>query len=611
MTIDPVWKAWRQYNNTSVLYPDEGGLVAWITRAANEFPDRMAVQALDAVLTYAELSARSNAVAAFLRDSGAAGGEIVAVAASRNIASYVGLLGALKAGCGYVPVDPADPSERLRFVLADAKAVALLGTAQELVLLGEMAAGLRVCGAVDRLAHARPVEPAPPDPDRASYVIYTSGTSGMPKGVRIAERSVVNFVHWVVSQHEISARHRLAQAAPLTFDPSIQQIFPAWVTGACVLPVPDAELFDPAALARWLRTQAITHLDIVTSHWQQLREAIAQDPALGDLPDLRWIIIGGETLHYQQVRHWHQAVTSPALLDNIYGPTEATVNATWTVLDPAVTTGQVPIGVPLPNYRLYVVDDAARLCPPGVVGELLIAGDGVAQRYQSAEATACSFGWLALPDGTVERIYRTGDLACLLEDGREGWTLEFRGRADTQVKIRGYRIELEELEAVAKTCPGVHDAAVLVRAAPTEQLVCFFTADDDVTPAVVRRFQADRLAAHQVPNLHLRIASFPLTRNGKLDRVALLAGLPEAAAARPIEGRAPKEGLEKIVADVWSAELGLGGIGAEEDFFTVGGTSVSAVKVTTRLRALGIKAEPGDLFDHPTVAELAEQVGQR
>ncbi|MEU4445608.1 non-ribosomal peptide synthetase [Actinosynnema sp. NPDC050801] len=587
---EEAWRAWRAYNDSTTHHPDEGRLVEWIARAAAEFPERPAVRAVDGTLTYAELDARSDAVADAVRGAGVSPGGIVAVESTRTVGTYAALLGVVKAGCGFVPVDPTDPPQRRHLVLDDARAEALVSAA----------------GTVTPTA--TPVER---DPDPACYVIHTSGTTGRPKGVRIGERSVLNFVHWMVSRHSIGAHHRLAQAASLTFDPSVQQIFPAWVTGACVVPVPEAELLDPRALARWLRRERITHLDIVTSHWQQLREAIAGEPALGELPDLRWIVIGGETMHYEQVHQWHRLTSSPALLDNIYGPTEATINATWVVLDPEVEHGQVPIGVPLPNYRLYVVDEHHELCPPEVVGELLIAGDGLALRYQSAEATAKAFGSLDLPDGGTERVYRSGDLACLRPNGQGGWTLEFRGRTDSQVKIRGFRVEIEEVEAAVTACPGVRGGAVLVRGNPAEQLVCVYAAAEEVSAADVRRFVAGRLAAHQVPNLYLRRDALPLTRNGKLDRAALAAALPEAMAGRHPEGRAPSGELEERIAEAWSTGLGVGAVGAEEDFFSIGGTSVLAVRVVGGLRDRGLPVEPGDLFGNPTVAGLAGAVDQR
>jgi nonribosomal peptide synthetase protein VioG len=614
----PAWQAWRAYNGGPVAYPDDGGLISWIGRVAREHPTRPAVSAVDRCLTYAELEAESSAVATRLLLSGVSQGAIVAVASSRNASAYVAVLAVLKAGCGYVPVDPMDPPDRLEFILSDAAAQAIVATSAQMAVLDEVATDIQVRCRVDDPAVDTPATLAPSpvrspdsDHDRTCYVMYTSGTAGRPKGVRISGLNVLSCVRWVVSQHQISSHHRLAQTSSLTFDPSVQQIFSAWVTGACVVPVPDHELIDPRACARWLRRERISHLDIVTSHWHHLREAIAQDPALGVLPDLRWIIIGGETLHYEQAYEWYQNVSSPALLDNCYGPTETTVNATWVVVDPTITHGQVPIGKPLPNYRLYVVDERGALCGPGVEGELLIAGDGIAQRYQSAEATARAFQRFTLPDGKTERVYRTGDIARLRDDGHGGWTLEFRGRVDTQIKIRGYRIELEEVEATAKVCPGVRDAAVLVRGNPPEQLICLYVAGDQVPPSVLRGFQMRRLAAHQIPSMYLRLDEFPLTRNGKLDREALARELPAALARRPHEGRPPRGRLEGAIAQVWCDVLGIGQIGADENFFTIGGSSLLTMTIVGRLRAVDIQAEVEDLFGSPTVAGVAAAVQVR
>ncbi|WNI21501.1 non-ribosomal peptide synthetase [Streptomyces sp. ITFR-16] len=618
----PSWSAWSEFNRTDRRFPFEGGLTAWIGAAAAAHPDRPAVSADGVELTYRELDERSDRVSGFLRRSGVAPGSIVAVTAGRTVHPYVGMLAVLKSGCGYVPVDVTDPVSRLEFIVQDAGVAAVLAASDELGALDWLPEAVSVRGVLDgdgddgrggvRWAGALgpgeqgPAGPvAPYDPDRTCYIIYTSGTTGRPKGVRISEHSLLNFVHWFVSRHEVLASDRLCQNAPLTFDPSVQQIFPAWVTGACLLPVPPAELQDPFAMMAWLRRERITHLDVVTAHWHHLREAADQEPALRELPDLRWIIIGGETLHYHHTRHWHRIVRSPALLNNIYGPTEATVNATEVVVDPAADSGQIPIGVPLPNYRMYVVDGEGALCAPGVTGELLIAGDGLAQRYQSAAATERAFAELTLPDGTVERVYRSGDLARLIDVPSHGWMLEFQGRVDSQVKIRGFRIELEEVEGAAKSCPQVRDAAVLVRGTPPDQLVCCFVADGDPDPAAVRAHVARLLAAYQVPNLYLRLDGFPLTRNGKLDRAGLAALAEERLGGRVPAGRLPESPVEKQLAEVWASVLGLTHIGAEEDFFTIGGTSLLAMTMVKRLRSQGIRLDPATVFESPTVAGLA------
>jgi amino acid adenylation domain-containing protein len=619
--------AWARYNDSATRYPFEGGLVRWLEEAIAAHPDRPAVQVADDQLTFGELDRRARAVTSFLRARGVAGDSIVGIAADRSVHGYVAILAVLRAGCGYLPIDPADPADRQRFVLQDAGAVALLSAAQHCdkfewlppeldvrgVLGGPGPEGFGWLRCDDPATATGPAMPAEPDPYRAErirYIIYTSGTTGRPKGVRISEGSLLNFVHWYQQRHGVQSRDRLCQTAPLTFDPSVQQIFPAWVSGACLLPVPDHELHDPFALLAWLRQERISHLDVVTAHWQHLREAAEQSEELRQLPDLRWIIIGGETLHYPQSHHWYRIISSPALLNNIYGPTEATINASEYVVEAGISSGQIPIGAPLPNYRLYVVDDQGRLCAPGQVGHLLIAGDGLASGYQSAEATTAAFGTLDVGDGQVERIYRSGDLAKLIEHPSHGWTLEFRGRTDTQVKIRGFRIELGEIEAAAESCPGVRAAAVLLRREPADQLICCYQANGELQPATVRAHLARRLAGSQLPNMFLRLEQFPLTRNGKLDSAELARIANQMLAERQGQGQQPDGELETTIAEVWCAVLGIGAVGRDEDFFQIGGDSLLTLTLLRQLRERGIDLLAADVFERPTVAALATRCQQ-
>lgn len=631
-----VWNLWQSFNQTESDLPDHGGLLGWLASAAASHPDRPAVRAPDGTLTHRELDERSEAVRGFLVDRGVPPGSTVAVTSARSRHAYPALLGVLKAGCAYVPFSADDPAARLEFILADSEARAVLALPDELVHIDRPARALTIRGVLsssdqptDQRADQPPVQPVatgdwtpcrldptpcraagpplPHDPERTSYIIYTSGTTGRPKGVRIAEASLLNFLHWFLETHPTGSQDLLAQTAPLTFDPSVQQIFPAWVAGACVVPVPETELHDASAFVSWLARERITHLDLVTSHWRHLWAAAEADVTLRSLPDLRWIIIGGETLHHHESHRWHEIMVTPAVLDNIYGPTEATINATSVFLHPEISQGQAPIGSPMPNYRLYVVDEHNRLCPPGETGELLIAGVGLAQRYQSASATARAFGELGLPDGSVERVYRSGDLARLLDLPPYGWTLEFQGRTDTQVKIRGFRVELEEIQAVAKACPGVRDAAVAVRATP-EQLVCWYTTSKAVTDDVLRGHLARHLAAHQLPNLYVPLPEFPVTRNGKLDRAALNATLEDQLDRRTPDGPLPRTPLEQTIADAWSHVLGVGRIGVDEDFFSVGGTSLLAGSVIQRLRAAGLHIPVAAVFKHPTVKGLAGEL---
>jgi nonribosomal peptide synthetase protein VioG len=605
--VSDVLHSWDEYNRTARRFPDVGGIVAWVERAATAHSDRPAVHTKEETLTYRQLMVRADAVAAQLVKSGVEPGSIVAVASSRTVHPYPAILGVLKAGCGYLPIDLRDPPERLRFILRDGTAAAVLARKVELATAEWLVDTLRHAAIpLDDLPVTGAVTTVRPNPERICYVIYTSGTTGEPKGVRITETNLVNFTHWFVDAHEVVAHDRLAQTAPLTFDPSVQQIFPAWVTGACLVPVPEHQLYDPFALMSWLASERISVIDVVTAQWHHWRQAAEQDPGLRRLPDLRWIVEGGETLYHHESKRWHDTVESSALVRNVYGPTEATINASETIVDPKVGHGQVSIGAPLPNYRLYVVDTENRLCPPDTTGELLIAGDGVAQGYQSAAATAKAFGDLQLPDGRVERVYRTGDLARLVRGPSGRLVLDFVGRMDTQVKIRGFRIELEEIEAVAKTAVGVRDAAVQVRDGAAEQLVCFYAADEGLDVGELRAHLSATLAVHQIPNVFLRLDGFPVTRNGKLDRAALSQALEDALRHRTPPGALPVTPQQYLIAEAWSEVLGMGEISVDEDFFALGGTSLLAVSLVHALRAHGLKLLPSDVFAAPTVRELAD-----
>jgi nonribosomal peptide synthetase protein VioG len=609
---EPSWLGWRAFNSTEVKYASAESLLEMIEVVIAQAPGRPAIQGTDKTLTYAELGAQADRVAAFLRAAGIRPGAVVAITAGTTTHPYAAILGVIKAGCGYLPVDASYPAERLAFMLRDAQAAALLACAKEIprlaeacppgvrraVLDGEPLASQRALPAVN----ASPGKPGP----SVAYVIYTSGTTGQPKGVRISHDALLNFVHWFVGRHTLRAGDRVAQVAPLTFDPSAQQIFPAWATGACLIPVPDAELHDPVSLLEWLSAQRITHLDLVTSHWHQLREAAVALNGECALPDLRWIVIGGETMYYRESHEWYSAVQSPARLNNIYGPTEATINATEWEVERARADGQVPIGVPLPNYRLYVVGRDRRLCAAGETGELVIAGAGLAERYQSAEATARSFGTLVLPDGTTERIYRSGDLARLISDPPGARALEFRGRTDTQVKIRGYRVELEEVEAAVRTCPGISTAAVVARGEPAQQLVCFSTGPRELAPDLIRRHLAARIPDYMIPGLYLWLTDFPVTKNGKLDRAALSAALDARLAARAGRGGGTVgTATERAVAHAWARILDIPEVGLDEDFFGLGGTSLLAAAAVNLLRRQGHRIRVRDLLQAPTPRRLA------
>ncbi|MFF8789314.1 amino acid adenylation domain-containing protein [Streptomyces sp. NPDC015125] len=611
--------AWTAFNDQARQWPEGPALIRRLTEVAARRADEPAVQADDGMYTYRELHAEADRIAGALAGQGVTEGSTVAVAAARRRGEYAALLATLKLNCAYLPLAPDGPARRLEFTLADSAAVALVADAPAAAVLAGAGVGSELAAQV--VIGARSDAPAgwtssegPPQGrrpaaeasrDRTSYVIYTSGSTGTPKGVMTGEEALLNFCAWFIERHDVLPHDRLCQTAPLTFDPSVQQLFPAWLAGACLVVVPDEVQRDGGEFLDWLAAERITHLDIVTPHWVQLLDVAAQRGQTA-LPALRWIVIGGETYFFHQTHRWHRVVDSPARLNTIYGPTEATINATEFLVDPGVTEGQVPIGQPLPNYRAYVLDEHGALCPPHITGELHLAGTGLAQRYRSEEATERSFHELTVSEGTTERLYRTGDLARLIEhDGQ--WVLEFEGRTDSQVKVSGYRIELEEVQAALAEVPGVTAGAVVLRTEPARQIVCGY-AGPGLSEKRIRTELTERLPEYMVPHVIAPVATIPLTANGKVDKDALLALIAERHKGGEAGGTEPQGPVESAIAAAWAEALGVPRVGADDDFFFVcGGSSLLAFRVVALLREKGVTIRAADLLQARTVRALAER----
>lgn len=617
---EDVRDAWRRYNDTAVDYGDRPArLLPWLATVAREHADRPAVSADGHVLTFAELHGRASGIVARLRAAGVRPGDTVGIVVTRTVAPYPALLAVMAVGAAYVPLNYDDPMDRLALILEDCAAVAVMADAGSARRLPGLAALVDICAVLDDedvegwqdWSSGRADEPFPDElvddtssaADATSYVIYTSGTTGRPKGVRVAEPALRNLIHWFHDQHDVVVGDRVAQNAPLTFDPSVQQVFPAWTAGACLVVMPDVALLDAHELLVWLRQESITHLDMVTSHWFHLLDAADNAPELRDLPDLRWTIVGGESFTYESTRRWYDVVRSPGLLHNVYGPTEAAVNASAVVVAPDRTSGKVSIGTPLPNYRLYVLDGEGGLCDVGEQGELYIAGAGLAEGYCSAEATARAWLDHCVLDGAAERLYRTGDLARLVRDVDGELVLDFRGRADRQVKISGYRLELEEVEVAAKSCSDVRDAAVMTLGDPPTQLVCFVVGDV-AGPAAVRAELSQKLPPYMVPHIVLPVLGMPFTPSGKIDRARLLEHLEDVRTRHATPSR-PLSGTERVVAAVLGEVLRVPVTSPEADFYLLGGSSLLALQAAGLLREAGIEVRATDLLEHSSVERLA------
>ncbi|MDR6977742.1 amino acid adenylation domain-containing protein/non-ribosomal peptide synthase protein (TIGR01720 family) [Streptomyces sp. 3330] len=570
-------------------------LAAAFTAQAARTPDAAAVVLDDATtLTYAELDARAEALAARLRARGVGRERCVAVAVPRSAELMVALLGVLKAGAAYLPLDLDYPAERLAYMLADSGATTVVTTARDAGRL-PTAEDLDVidgpAGPGADAATAGPVDPA--RPDDPAYLIYTSGSTGRPKGVVVTHRAIVNRLAWMQGAYGLTADDRVLQKTPSGFDVSVWEFFWALCEGAAVvLAAPDGHR-DPGYLARLIRARGVTTAHFVPSMLAAFlaSEEVTADPAWAG--GLRRVFSSGEALPGAAARRWHELTGVP--LHNLYGPTEAAVDVTYHACDGA-SGATVPLGRPVWNTGLRVLDPCLRPVPDGVPGELYLTGVQLARGYHRRPAlTAERFVADPYADRPGARMYRTGDLVRRRPDG----VLDYLGRTDRQVKLRGNRVEPGEIEAALTRHPAVARGAVVVRG---QRLVAYAVpaAGAAVDPAELRAALTDALPAPLVPEAYVVLADLPLTPSGKLDQAALPA--PEAERA---DRREPSGPLERRITEIFAAVLGIEDAGPDDDFFRLGGDSISSIGVAGRARAAGLDLSPRDVFTHRTPAALA------
>ncbi|OBB55743.1 hypothetical protein A5757_04450 [Mycobacterium sp. 852013-51886_SCH5428379] len=562
-------------------------------------PEASALTCDGHTLTYGELDEAAGRVARILAGHGVGPGRRVALLMPRSAEAVVAMVAVVKTGATYVPIDPSVPASRRDFVLADAAPVAAITTAE---LAGELTGrGLLVLDIAD-IADADPAGPTgaalpAANADDIAYVIYTSGTTGTPKGVAIPHRNVVRLLETLDAQMALTGQV-WSQCHSLAFDFSVWEIWGALLYGGRLVVVPDAVVRAPEELHALLVAERVGVLSQTPSAFYALQAADALAPELGQKLSLTAVVFGGEALEPHRLASWLQAHPESPRLLNMYGITETTVHASFREIVAADVDGVAsPIGVPLNHLGFFILDGWLKPVPPGVVGELYVAGAGVADGYvgrtglSATRFVACPFG------APGERMYRTGDLMCWTADGE----LRYLGRADEQVKIRGYRIELGEVQAALAALDGVEQAEVVAREdrPGDKRLVGYVTGAVDA--AQLRAALSDRLPAYMVPAAIVVVDAMPLTVNGKLDTRALPA--PEY---RDVERyQAPADAVEEILAGIYAQVLGLPQVGVDESFFELGGDSILSMQVVARARAAGVVCRPRDVFAEQTVARLA------
>ncbi|MCI4066743.1 amino acid adenylation domain-containing protein [Micromonospora sp. R77] len=582
-------------------------------RSAAATPDAVAVVCEGARLSYADLAARANRLAHHLRGSGVRPGDRVGLCLQRSLDTVIGVLGVLTAGAAYVPLDLGHPVERMRWILADADVAALVTHDAVADSVPDFAGTVVNLDTDAEAIAARPATPPDdgPAPDDVAYLIYTSGSTGHPKGVLVSHANVARLVAGAGTRMEFTADDAWSMVHSYAFDVSVFEMWGAFGTGARLVVVPHDTIRDPEALLRLLDAERVTVFSQTPSAFRQFMA-----PALADdaprLP-LRYVIFAGEYLDIPALAPWvdRYGDEQPHLV-NMYGITETTVHSTYRRITRADLTGPVRsnIGRPLPDLRIYLLDERGMPVPPGVRGEIWVAGAGVTLGYRNLpELTAARF----VPDLYAgegdQRMYRSGDLARWTDDGE----LEFLGRADHQVKIRGFRVEPGEIEAALRDRPDIADAVVLPRTiAGDTRLVAYLVPADGATVADADVTAALRavLPEYMVPAHLVTLDRFPLTPNGKTDRAAL----PDFDGARPDLDReyvAPRTPTEEAVAAAWREMLGVEKAGVHDDFFALGGHSLLATRVAFRLRGvLGVEVPVRAIFDHPVLERLATAIDE-
>ena len=573
----------EQYNNTSVPV-ENTDIVTLFRRAAKEYSDHIAVVCGDDAFTYSQVDDMTDRIASFIMGKGLGAGDAVSVLIPRCAHMVTASLGVLKAGCAYQPLDPAYPEERLQYMVKDAGIRLIIAERSLISKISGYEGDVLYLDEITGLPEADKTLPVP-DPSDLFILLYTSGTTGVPKGVMLEHYNLVNFCKWYHRYTEMTPDSRASAYASYGFDCNMLDLYPALTIGATVYIIPEDMRLNLMEVQEYFEENAITHSFMTTQIGRQFKEMYQGTT-------LKCLSAAGEKL----------APTSPAegyRFINGYGPTECTIFATAKDVDRDYH--RIPIGIPLDNYKAYIVSKNGKRLPVGIMGELCIAGLGVGRGYLNLpEKTAQVFTANPFSDEKgYERMYHTGDIVRLLPNG----DIDFIGRNDGQVKIRGFRIELSEIEQVIRQCPGIKDVTVQAfdDANGGKYIAAYLVSDQKVDIDTVAEFVRKRKPAYMVPGAIMQIDKIPLNQNQKVNRRAL----PVIELRNEAVYVEPENDIERDICDLYAEILGLKRVGATDNFFEIGGTSIIAAKIITHAMSKGYQIVYKDIFDNPTPRELA------
>jgi len=605
-----------EWNDTQIEYPQDKCIHQLFEEQVERTPDAVAVVFENQQLTYHQLNSRANQLAHYLKFLGVGADVLVGICVERSLEMIVGLLGILKAGGAYVPIDPEYPTERLSFMLENAQVPVLLTQQRLLEKLPQHQAQV-VCLDTDAFVISQSSQDnalaqltvgiAPVQATNLAYVIYTSGSTGQPKGVMLSHRNLCNHMSWMQTTFPLTEKDKVLQKTPFSFDASVWEFYaPLLVGGQLLLAQPGAHA-DPTYLLKLIAQQQVTTVQFVPS----LLQILIEQGGLETCHSLKQIFCGGEVL---PVALQEKVLSNlNVILHNLYGPTEACIDATFWTCKQGIERQVVPIGRPIANTQIYILDKYLQLVPVGVPGELHIGGAGLARGYLNRpELTKEKF----IPNPFTNSkfkiqnsklLYKTGDLARYLQDG----TIEYLGRIDNQVKIRGFRIELGEIEAVLNQHSDVQASCVIARedTPGQKQLVTYVVPHQQVTPTIseLRHSLKAKLPEYMIPQVFVMLESLPLTPNGKIDRRALPA--PDLYSDRRDKYVAPRTASEEMLVQIWAEVLKVEQVGIHDNFFELGGDSILSIQIITRARQGGLQLTVKQLFTHQTIAKLATVVG--
>jgi amino acid adenylation domain-containing protein/thioester reductase-like protein len=595
-------KILHTFNQTQAEFPSHKTIHQIFEEQAARTPDEPALYCGEETLTYRQLNEKANRLAHTLRQKGLGPEGVAGLMVYRSAEMVIGILGILKAGGGYLPIDPLCPPERAAFMLSDCNAAVLLvhNPTKDLPQAPVKILNLdeEVCYSGSR------ADPAPAaTPDNLAYIIYTSGSTGNPKGVMLEHCGLVNRIHWMQKAYPLDADSVILQKTPYTFDVSVWEFTWWFFAGAKVCMLQPGGEKDPAVMIEAIRRYRVTTMHFVPSMLGIFLEFLEKCDELDALMSLKQVFASGEALNLPQVGTFNRLLYERhgTELYNLYGPTEATIDVSCFNCSPSVTLKTVPIGKPIDNIRLYILDKHLTLLPIGIPGELCIGGIGLARGYRNRpELTEAAF--VPNPYAPGELLYRTGDLARWYAQG----DIEYLGRLDHQLKIRGFRIELGEIENRLMKHAGVREAIAVGLDEDGRKVLCAYYTGTEIPAVKLKRFLGRTLPEYMVPSYYVHLKALPLSSNGKIDRKALPA--PQSLVIGEVEYASPRNETDQKLAEIYAKVLKRPLVGIDDSLFDMGGDSLSVIQIYGSIYQCGWKISIADFYHYPTIRELSDSI---